>query len=60
MRPDFKISIYNSHGDINQNHFLNLVFGRIRKLNWLLKIVFLRGLSLVLVFCYTLNLYFFF
>ena len=50
MRPDFKNSIYNSQGDINHDHFLNLVFGRVRKPNWLLKSVFFRGLSLVLVF----------
>lgn len=59
MRPDSKNSICNPLGEINQNQFLNLVFGRIKTLHELLKSVFLKGSFLGFSFWYTVNLIFY-
>ena len=41
MRRDFKNSIYNSPGDINQDDFLNLVFGILKFLFFVLNKFFI-------------------
>ena len=60
MRPVFKNSITSSFRNFNQNHYLNLVFGRVIKLNWLLISDFFKGSLLGFSFWYTVNLCFFY
>jgi len=60
MRPVFKNPIRSSSWKINQSHSLSLVFGPIKKPNWLSKSVFFKGSFLGFSFWYTVNLYSFF
>lgn len=59
MRPNFIKMIYKPYVEINHNHFLNLVYGRIKALDLFLKSISSKGSILGFSFWYTVNLFFF-
>ena len=53
MRPNFIKMIYKPYVEINHNHFLNLVYGRIKALDLFLKSISSKGSILGFSFWYT-------